>query len=159
MGIGNWIQAQVTVKDAVAKAMVLTEPEKAAYQGRGRPGPPRGPRRCSPRTGSSVCLGMRCPRPSNSSYPIPHWPANLSCRYPNTEQGRAGFSQLLGTSCAFGSHESVPRGKENTELLSNTSQRPGRGTGTVSAHAALSGLFHLVVLQLSLVATTVLSVH
>lgn len=72
MGIGNWIQEQLTVKDTAAKAMVLTEPEKAAYQGRGWPGPPTGPQRCSPGNRSSVCLVDEMPlRPQNHCIRLP----------------------------------------------------------------------------------------
>ena len=46
--VWNWIQAQLTVKDAVAKEMVLTELEEAAHQGIGWPGPPRGCERRAP---------------------------------------------------------------------------------------------------------------
>lgn len=48
MGTGNWIQAQRTVNDAAATALVLTELEEADYQGEGWPGPPGRPPRCCP---------------------------------------------------------------------------------------------------------------
>lgn len=43
MGIGNWVQAQVTVKDAAAKAMVLTSRRKQLTKEGGGRVRPEGP--------------------------------------------------------------------------------------------------------------------
>lgn len=156
MGIGNWIQEQLTVKDTAAKAMVLTEPEKAAYQGRGWPGPPTGPQRCSPGNRSSVCLVDEMPlRPQNHCIRLPL--RQLTCHPIILTPSKEGLDsgQLPGTLLVSQS----PVAK----ITLNFCPIPLRGQAVVQGPfqgtATLSGFFHLVVLQLSVVAIMLLSVH